>query len=284
MAATDQYTIRGALHPARAAARFIGGDVDDVITAAGAGVAREAAEDTNGTFTAWIMIPNTTETACTICAFGDTNADEFIDFAVKTGLLTCTISDGGVDQVTTQEDAIGLTPHKWHHVACVQTALGTGPKFYIDGVQTAATNDVSTDVDQWIGTELGGIDNFTIGMLSMNTSTTQEFKGYISDVKYWNRALSAEDILLDYQGSPQPNTTAKKDATYLQNHWDMKDDYKDNGLGADDGTVTGDVILCNAVSEFDSRLTFAAGIPVVADDICIALTDNIGFAYVVKAA
>ena len=278
MAATDQYTIRGDLFPCRNAARFIGGDSDDLINADAAGVAREAAEDSDGTFTAWIMIPNTTETACTICAFGDTNADEFIDFAVKAGKLTCTISDGGVDQVTTQEDAVGITPHKWTHVAVVQTAGGTGPVFYINGVKRAATNDVSTDVDEWINDQLGGIDNFTIGALSQNTSVSQEFKGYISDVKYWNKALTQAEIIQDMKGTPLSD-----DSTYLQNHWDMKDDYVDNGLGADNGTATGDILLTQA-SEFDSRLTFATGVVVVADKVHLALTDNMGYAHVVQAA
>ena len=278
MATTDQYTIRGSLYPVRSAARFVGGDSDDVINADAAGVAREAAEDSSGTFTAWIMIPNVTETACSICAFGDTDADEFIDFAVKAGLLTLTISDGGVDQVTAQEDAIGLTPHRWHHVAVVQEASGEGPRFYIDGVKRAATNDVTTDVDEWINDQLGGIDNFTIGALSASAAVTQEFKGYISDVKYRNKALTQAEIVEDMNGA-----TLSDDGTYLQNHWDFKDDYKDNGLGADDGTATGDIILCQA-SEFDSRLTFATGIPVVADKILIALTDNMGLAYVCQAA
>jgi len=277
MATTDQYTIRGGLYPARACARFLGGDTDDVITAAGAGVAREAAEDANGTFTAWIMIPSY-ETACTIVAFNDTNADEFIDFAVKAGLLTCTISDGGVDQVTAQEDAIGLSLHKWHHVACVQAAGGTGPKFYIDGVLRAATNDVSTDVDEWINDQLGGIDTLTIGMLASNSTTTHEFKGYISDVKYWNKALTNAEIIADMNGTPLSD-----DSTYLQDHWDMKDDYADAGLGNDTGTATGDIVL-GVASEFDSRLTFATGVPVVADKVSIALHDNMGYAYVIQAA
>ena len=280
MAVTDQYTIRGSLFPVRACARFIGGDTNDIINADTAGVAREAAEDANGTFTAWIMMPvaGIAQAAGTICAFGDTNAEEYIDFSVKTGLLTMTIKDGGVAQVTTQEDAVGLKPHTWHHVAVTQAAGGSGPIFYIDGVKRAATNDVSTDVDEWINDQLGGIDNFTIGCLSMNTSTTQEFMGYISDVKYWNKTLTNEEIIADMKGTPLSD-----DSTYLQNHWDFKDDLVDNGLGADDGTITGDITLCNA-SEFDSRLTFQTGINVVADKVCIAIQDNMGYAYVIQAA
>lgn len=279
MATTDIYHVAGGLTPARHAARFIGGDSDDVINADGAGIAREIAQDANGTFTAWIMVPNTTETACTICAFGDTNAIEYIDFAVKTGLLTLTIFDATVAQVTTQEDAIGISPHTWTHVAVVQTAGGAGAKFYINGVLRAATNDVTTDVDEWINDQLAGIDNFTIGMLSMNTTTTQEFKGYISDVKYWNKALTADEILSDYRGA-----SLSDDSTYLQNHWDMKEDYKDNGLGADDGTVTGDIVLANAACEFSSRLSFGTGTPVVADKVLLMADNGTGHAVVIQAA
>jgi hypothetical protein len=76
MATTDQYTIRGSLFPCRNAARFIGGDSDDVLSSAAPATSAVTAEDSAGTFSAWIMIPNLTETACTIACFGDTDANE----------------------------------------------------------------------------------------------------------------------------------------------------------------------------------------------------------------
>jgi hypothetical protein len=278
MATTDIYHVSGGLK-GRHAAAFIGGDSNDVITSAGAGAAANTNNDLSGTFTAWINIPNITETACTIVAFNDTNADEFIDFAVKAGLLTCTISDAGVDQVTTQEDAVGLTPHVWHHVAVVQANGGTGPKFYIDGVLRAATNDVTTDVDEWVSTQLEGIDSLTIGMLASNSTTTQEFKGAISDVKYWNKALTPAEILSDYNGA-----ALSDDSTYLQNHWDMDEDYVDSGIGLDNGTATGDVTLINNYSEFTSRLRYSCGVPVVADSVICFADDGTGHAIVIQAA
>jgi len=278
MATTDQYTIRGSLFPVRNCLRFLGGDTDDRINANTAATDAVTRTDANGTFSAWIMVPNTTETALSIVCMGDTDANELINFSLNTGLLTLTIIDGGTAQVTTQEDAITIKPHKWTHVAVVQKASDSGPKIYVNGVKVAATNDVTTDVDEWINTALTGLDNFTIGMAMFNNTTVQEFKGYISDVKYWSKALTAAEIVADMNGA-----SLTDDATYLRNHWDMDGDFLDNGIGADNGTLTGDCVLGQA-AEFESRLTFATGIPVVADLVKIALTDNMGMAYVVQQA
>ena len=280
MATTDIYTVTGDITIERASIRCLGGDVDDYIQVDAHAVARVAANDTKGTYSAWIMVPDITGTY-TIVGAGDKNVVEFLELNVEAGLITARCTDATVAQFVTQADAIAITPHKWHHIAVVQAADGHGVRLYVDGSEIAATNDTATDVDEWYN-NLDGIDSFRIGAANKagDDTVTQEFKGYISDVKYWNRALTAAEVARDYGG-----TAIDDDSTYLQLHIDFKDDLIDSGLGADDGTNVGSGIkLCNAVSEFSSRLSFMTGTPVVADTIKITMNNTKGFALVIQAA
>lgn len=72
----------------------------------------------------------------------------------------------------------------------------------------------------------------------------------------------------------------------LQSFWDFDDDYVDAGLGADNGTVVGDVVLNNNFSEFTSRMRFMTAVPVTADNVLFAIDalNNTGHAIVIQAA
>src|SRR3990167_738265 len=233
MATTDIYHIVGSLKPARKAFKNIGGDTNDYLQVNAAAVALVAANNATGTWSAWINMANITGTFCIACA-GDDNAVEFLELNVEAGLLTARCTDATTAQFVTQADAIEFRPHRWYHVAMVQAADGVGPKLYVNGARIAATNDTTTDVDEWF-VNLDGIDTMRIGAANKagDASVTNEFSGAISDVKLWSTALTAAEVLADYQG------TAVQ-ATALENHWKMDDDYTDAGLGADTATAVGD--------------------------------------------
>jgi hypothetical protein len=93
-----------------------------------------------------------------------------------------------------------IPPHEWVHVAVVQAADGNGPKFYVNGVKVASTNSTTTDVNEWFN-NCDGIDSGRIGAANKvgDDSVTQEFKGAISDIKYYNTALTAANIAEDAQ-------------------------------------------------------------------------------------
>lgn len=279
MAAGDLYHIVGGLK-GRHSVAFLGGNVDDYVQVDAFAVARVAANDTVGTFSAWINVPDVTGTY-TIIGCGDKNVVEFLEINVEAGLLTARCTDATVAQFVTQADAICIKPHRWHHIVAVQAADGLGVRFYVDGSLIASTNDTATDVNEWFN-NCDGIDSARIGAANKagDDSVTQEYKGAISDLKYWNKALTAAEVLKDMRGE-----ALSDDGTYLQSHWDFDGDYVDSGLGADNGTAVGDVILENCYSEFTSRLrnTLAAA-PVVADSITCFSFDGTGHAIVVKAA
>ena len=276
MATTDIYHIVGGLKGRKAAA-MLGGNVDDYVQVNAHAAARTAANDTVGTYSAWINVPDITGTY-TIIGNGDNNAVEFIDFSVEAGKLACRCTDATVAQFVSVTDAVVIIPHKWMYVAIVQAANGRGIQFYVNGLLVASTNSTTTDVNEWF-TNLDGLDTARIGASNKagDASVTNEFKGAISNLKYWSTNLSGDQIFADYQGTP--NTTS------LTEHWDFDEDYVSSGSDATSGTVVGDVLLSNNYSEFSSRLRNSlAAAPVVADSVTCFASDGTGHAIIIKAA
>jgi len=276
MATTDIYHITGGLK-GRNAVMFIDGDTDDYVQVNAHAVARVAANDTVGTYSAWVNIINIADTF-TVLGAGDANVVEFLELNIEAGLLTARCTDGTVAQFVTQADAIGFKPHRWYHVAMVQNANGQGVHLYIDGEKIASTNDTTTDVDEWYN-NLDGIDTFRIGAANKagNDSVTNEITGGISDVKYWSTNLTDTEVKNDFLGEAVQ-------ASALQLHIDFVDDLVDAGLGADDGTIVGAVLQSNNYCEFTSRLRNSTGTPVVADTVQCFASGETGHAVVIQAA
>lgn len=274
MATTDLHFVAGGLHPVKRGMRFLGGNVDDQIQIDAAAVAAKA--HAAGTISAWIMVPDNSGTY-TFFSFGDSSVVEYINFSVEAGTLQLVVCDNTSVILDTNTTSAVIVPHKWHHVCVVQNA--TAPTFYVDGKKVAQTYTTSTTPGAW-GTLLNGLDSGSIGCAEMagNGTLTQEFKGYISRVKYWKKALTAAEVEMDFNG-----TAISDDATYLQNSYDLEFDVTDDGLGADDGTIAGDLIYSDA-NEFASRLTFLETVPLTADNISIGCDGGTGFAYCVLAA
>lgn len=282
MATTDIYNISGGLKGRRAVA-FIGGAVDDGVQIDELASDRVTANDTKGTITAWINVPDTTGTYC-IIGFGDANAVDYIYLAVVAGKIQAKCARAGPnvawDVITTN---IVLKPHLWYHIALVQDAVK--PKIYVDGVEYSLAKGTLTETDVteptfWFDT-CSGIDGAHIGAadsIAGDAALTLEFKGAISDVKYWNVDLTDAQVYDDYQGIN--NTTS------LISHYDFDGDYLDSvTANNNDGTAVGDIILTNNYSEFTSRFrnTLAAA-PVVADKVLFTSDNGTGYAIVIKAA
>lgn len=279
MATTDQYTIMGALTPFRQGCRFLGGGVDDQIQINASGVAMKDSF-LYGTISAWVLCPNDTGTY-TIISYGDDDVIEYITLDIVAGKLRAICCDNTAVQwsfITTNKV---LKPHVWHHVAVVQD--GVCPKLYVDGEEvTAITRTTSTLITAWFKA-CAGIDAGSIGAFEGNgdASLTQEFAGYISDVRVWGHATVATDAALTaaqikevYRGSSVGSPL---------NWWLLDGNANDAGTGADNGTIVGDIVY-TAGCEFASRLTFGAGTPLVADTTVIACNNNIGVAYIIQAA
>lgn len=282
MATTDIYHVSGGLK-GRKAAVFLGGNVDDYIQVNAFAVARTAANDTVGTITAWVNVADITGTY-TILGIGDNNVVEFMDFGIEAGKLAARNTDNTNAAYVVVSNAINMVPHVWTHVAMVQNADSQCPILYVNGVRQATTASSVGFANSWFANN-DGLDTARIGASNKagDASVTNEFKGAISDVKYYSTNLTPEQILNDML---EPAKNAALNASNLESHWDFDDDYVDAGLGADNGTVVGDVVLNNNYSEFTSRMRFMTAVPVVADSINFAIDsmNNIGHAIVIQAA
>ena len=280
MAVTDIYHIVGSLTPSRHAAKFIA-TADQAVLIDAFAVTRVAAGDTTGTFTAWINIPDITGNYG-IISCGDTAAIEFLTLRVTAGKLVVELNDATADKFEHTSDNVIITPHKWHHVAVTQDGTAKELKLYVDGKPVAQTATLGTDNSLWFGA-LAATDDASIGAAEEAGAAAQirEFKGAISDVKYWTVELTDAQILDDYEGKPPAEITGT--SADLTNWWDFDGDYVDSVAG-EDGTAGASILLMNEYSEFTSRLSFTAGTPISADNVQIAIKDQEGHATVVKSA
>lgn len=278
MATTDLHFVSGALQPVHRGVRFLGGNVDDGIQVDAAAAAIVAGNHTIGTITAWIMVPDNTGTY-TIFGAGDANAAEYMHFSVEAGTLWAVIYDGGAAQFDVNTAAGTIKPHKWHHVALVQD--GKGVQFYIDGELSTRVDTTATDLGQWFD-DTDGIDGAHIGAadsIAGDAALTQEFKGYISDVRIWSgttaaNALTQAQIKLVMKGGSVGTP---------HNWWTLDQTLVDAGSGADNGTAVGDIIYSDA-NEFASRMTFLETVPLTADNVTIMADNGVGYGYAILAA
>jgi hypothetical protein len=221
---------------------------DDYVLHDAHAVARVAANDTVGTYTAWIYKNELTTNQSIISAGDNNNANEFLKFAVTgDGKLRCLLKHGGATQWDVAQTTASITAKTWTHVAVVQN--GTQPALYINGVNVVVTNSVFTDLTMWYD-ELTLTDKSAIGVLESNNTHTEDWKGAIGQVKYWNKALEDWEIKLDYEG-----TALTDDGTYLQLNVTMENDgTTDSGLGADNGTLTGHAYYGGEISNWSYKL------------------------------
>ena len=277
------FHISGGMKPSRKAIWFKGGGTDDYVAIHAAMAARTAADDTAGTWSCWINVPDITGTYSIICA-GDDNVVEFLQFTIETGLLTARCTDATTVQFVSQEDAVGITPHKWHHIALVQRANGLGPRFFIDGRLRASTNDTATDVNEWF-VNLDGLDKGLIGAANKagDASITEEFKGGISNVRIYSAAKTDAEILAIY--NYEKSGEGANDTTALTGFYDFDNDAVDGGSDAANGTLTGTSLsFCPQYCEFTSQYNTITT-PVVADTVTFAVdAQNVGHLVVIKAA
>lgn len=278
MATTDIHHITGSLRPSRHAMAFLGGATDDYMQVDAAAAGQLAAVFTSGTWTAWIMPEDKTQTG-TIIGMGDKNVVEFLELNVEAGLLVARCTDNTTAQWVITTDAIVCPAHKWTHVALVHN--GITPKLYVNGIEPAQTLSTATTPASWISA-LSGLDSGRIGAANKagDDSVTQEFGGGIGEVKLWGGttttgALTAAQVLQDFRGGQVATT-------YLYNNWKWEDDLTDDGTGNDPATKSGDVVMSSGYCEFESRFRIAGF--VTADYPVISVDNDRAHCIVIKAA
>lgn len=280
MAAGDTYHIKGGLR-GRPAASFIGGDSDDGIEINAFMVARVAANDTTGTFSAWFNVADNTGTYA-ILGGGDASAVQYFYIAVVAGEIQVKAALTGPN-VAWDLITIGaaIKPHRWYQVHLVHDAVK--PKVYVDAVEFSLALGTLTETDVTEATfwfdDFALIDGGHIGAADSIAGTaalTLEMKGAVGDVKYWTDALTDAQVLADFKGVI--NTTN------LISQWDMIDNVLDDVSGHD-GTIAGVVLVSDNYSEFSSRWRFTPSAePVIADESFFSVENETGYAVIIKAA
>ena len=216
-------------------------------------VARVAANDASGCYTAWVYVDNLTG-SYSILGGGDNNgAAEHFYIAILAGKVQLHFRPAAAVSFTVVETAISLTARTWHHVCVNHT--GVRPDIYIDGAVVAMTDTVSTDLTDWYD-ELPDVDEFTIGATTKNNVESNLFLGAIGQVKYYAIPLTAAEILREARGQDQiadVNNAARITdlATALVFNITCNDDgTTDSGSGADNGTLTGNAYYGGLVSDW----------------------------------
>ena len=254
MTAGDVYVVKGST-AARQCVAFDG--TDDYVLADAHAVARVAANDTVGTYTARIFLDDATGTNCILSAGDNDNTNEWLKLLVETSILKVQLRHAGATQFLVVEKTGSIPSKKWTHIAVVQN--GTRPILYVEGLPVAMTDDGATDLTFWYD-ELTLTDKFAIGVLESNNTHTQDFAGMICQVRYWNKDLTASQILTDSNGgTADPAVTAA-----LKLDLPMATDMLDDSGEGDTGTPTGHAYLCGWGSEWSRQIELNA---LVADDL-----------------
>jgi hypothetical protein len=226
------------------------------------------------------MVPDNTGTY-TFFGAGDANAVEYVHFTVEAGNINVMMVKAGPSTKLDMNTAANtISPHTWHHIAIVQNA--DIMKIYIDGVDMTLSYTTSTNTAQWFE-DLNNIDGAHIGAADSVAGAgalTQEFKGYISDVRIWSGTDGSEAL------EPKMIKDVMAGGELILeplNWWTLNQELKDGGTGADDGTAVGDIIYSDA-NEFSSRLSFLETTPLEADNVTICADNGVGYAYSILGA
>lgn len=151
--------------------------------------------DTQGTIEAWVKINDSTPIENKMIFMGgQLGDDELLGIWCNTsGLLRAALIVGGVIIWAVKSNTKYFQDNQWTHV--VVTQEGDIPRLYGDGELIPQTIDFNTDTTLWYN---GMVTNsLTIGN-RRNDITINYWGGEIPLVKYYNRGLSTEEVLQNY--------------------------------------------------------------------------------------
>jgi len=143
----------------------------------------------------------------------------------------------------------------WRHVVFVSDGINS--VFYVNGVQkgsdTGAVASFST-----------GAKNFVLGEWIGGLGASWTFNGSISQVKVWNRSLSATEVMALYNSS-KPKAFAGSSQSGLVGHWELdSDDYNFNTERITDktpyenhGTNYGATLTTDRMGHVDKAMNFS---------------------------
>jgi len=99
------------------------------------------------------------------------------------------------DTQDTVSGTTNLADNNWHHV--VVQSDGSNYLFYVDGNLESTNLDAGSDSGDWFA-DTPNRDNFDIGIMKWNSTTSYPFNGHIDEVKVYNYVRTQAQIRRDY--------------------------------------------------------------------------------------
>lgn len=165
---------------------------DDFIDG-GSAMGAVVAADTEGSCSLWFQTTGTNA-----CPFYIGPASDSVLFCVRTAganTLEVIYRPNGADVIRFTVTATGCTSGKPHHL--LYSVGAGGNRFYFDGVPLAPSYSAgSSATTGWMSAMVGSM-LFQVGRLNILIPGSY-FAGRVSNVKVWNRALSAHEAQVDY--------------------------------------------------------------------------------------
>jgi hypothetical protein len=157
--------------------------------------------DTQGTIESWVNINNSTPIDLSaIFTVGDANVDSNFNVRCQpTGQVVSAFRQNGVTQWAVVTDNKEFEDNKWALITITQDSIL--PKLFFNGEMVQQTLTTNVNTTRWLSFNTL-FDTVRIGNISSNNSpSVWLWNGSISLVKYYNRSLSSDEVLQNYNAT-----------------------------------------------------------------------------------
>ncbi|WP_196016879.1 DUF1735 and LamG domain-containing protein [Alistipes senegalensis] len=144
-----------------------------------------------------------------------------------------------------------IETNRWYHLAV--TFDDGDIKVYLDGVEKLSGSVSMSSVDLGVKHNVGDENEDGVGerffWVGYSYDTKRCFDGKMSEVRIWNRALSAEEI-----NAPDHFYSVESDSEGLISYWKFDEDDRASGTIADRTANGNDMYVVNTIKWFDVTL------------------------------
>lgn len=194
--------------------------------------------DTELTIAAWVRLDDYVGfPSITGCAGNNGNSRVQVFIRETSGIIDAIFGDGS-NSFTTTRDGNGVPKQEWAHVA-VTFVSGGDVKRYLNGSQTGTVDSNSLDAIDLVRTQ-------KIGAQDKDGNIKQYMDGGMSDVRFYNRVLSAAEVERLYNDGAVDTAKPPNDATDTEAvaYWTLDEDPSNTSTatdewGGNDGTING---------------------------------------------
>jgi len=173
-------------------------NTDDVLT--------PLATTTTGTWLGSFYIIDATPTGTEyLLSFGDTDANTDLSVMILTGGQVRAEGKDSSAKWRVTTSAAAYSDNSWGTLAITADGVNM-PKIYIDGIEVAHGNNVTTDTSLWFSDLSSQLDNGRIGSVSINSAgDANNFNGNVGQVAFLDTELSAAQVLSWHNGGSPLN-------------------------------------------------------------------------------